>query len=191
MNIINELLLLMHSHLYLVSFLFGVLSEEALLLLAIFAGQSRDSLLVVFIFGFLGIITHDLIFFFISKTNIIRKTGKKIKEENLFSFVSKIGEKKKFIALIVSKFIYGTRVPMVLYTGQRKKLYDFIVMDSSAVFIWCSIMIPLGWFAGRGFAEVMEIVKGVEKAIGIIILFIILIYVINHFARKYYLRKFS
>ena len=91
--------------------------------------------------------------------------------------------------MVISKFIYGTRVFATLYASQQeKKFTKYFIINLLALLLWFAIMTPIGWYAGRGFTKLLDVVKGIEKLLAIIVA-LILIYFVIHFISKKFMKK--
>ena len=181
MALIN-LIALLENYSVLISFAAGLGSEDILLFLAILSGSGAISIWTVVFFGFLGTFIHDSIFYFIGKSRFLERINKRFKPKNK-SLLAYILKKKKgtyFIPLMLSKFIYGVRILALFYASQRESKYSrFALFNFLSLVIWFSIMIPIGWFAGRGFTLLLSVIRGTEKVIATIILALILFYIVK------------
>lgn len=154
------------SYPYLISFLSGFISEEILILLAVSSGTGLIPFWIVFIFGFLGLILIDSVYFFVGKTRLIDKLKEidflRRKLENHKKFFKKV-DRSSGRALFVSKFVLGTRFLTILFLSSEGIGYGrFIVRDIIGAFAWVSVFLPLGWLAGKGLVSLLGIVKNIE-----------------------------
>lgn len=177
------------QHSYLTSFISGFLSEDLLLLLAIASGGSSINFWALCLFGFLGVVIHDAIIYLIAQLRPLRrwmvKLEKKEGSKPLVRFVERLGRGDYLIPLCISKFIYGTRIALILYVGHKERnFWRFFFANTFCIFVWFVIMMPIGWLAGRGFTQVLGVVRGVEKALGMLVLFIILAVLLNALFKK-------
>ena len=171
-------------NLALVSSVAGFLSEEVLLFFIILSGVGVTNLWIVMLFGFIGIIVHDALFYFIAHSNIIKKLNTKIKfSENhrgIVLFIEKIGRGGYFKPLLLSKFIYGTRIPIIFYTAHKEKRFGrFLLYNMLAVLCWFLIMAPVGWLAGQGFSKLLHIARGIEKLLAVVLILAIIVYIVR------------
>lgn len=181
----KELVVLLATHAYSACFIAGFLSEDILLLLALLSDPTHIPFTVVFLFGFLGIMVHDSLIFFIARSSWLfplRSYFSRIAHRytRVIRVIEYFGKRNPLIPLTLSKFIYGTRIPLALYAASHeKKFVRYTFFNGLAVLIWCIIMVPIGLLAGKGFLSFLQIVRGAEKIIGLIILLIILLYLSN------------
>ena len=186
--------MLFEFHVYSISFLTGILNEEAVLFLIILAGQGDAPFWAVAFFGFLGMMFHDTLVFFIGTTNMMSRFGERLarspNNQGLITFVERIGRNNLFLMLTLARFIYGIRTPMVLYVAhKRPNLGKFTFLNTLTILIWCAVMMPIAWLAGRGFSRFLMIFGGGEKIIGVVIITLVLIYVVQRFIKNYVLKK--
>ncbi len=185
-EIFKELLLAIAHYPYLVSFFGGFLSEELLVFLAILSGRGTLPFWIVFVFGYLGALSMNSIWFFLGKSRF----GKKIsswfsKDKKILENVDYINRRRHLFYLIATKFVYGTRTASAVYYGMKGMNYKkFILYDSIAVLVWALIMLPAGWMAGNGFARLLNISKGIEKFAAFILVAFLVVYVLNHLIRN-------
>ena len=67
---------------------------------------------------------------------------------------------------------------MVFYVAHNRKSYKkFIAIAALADTCWILIVTTLGWLAGRGFVQLISVLKGVEKGLAILLGGIIIIYI--------------
>ncbi|MDP2926191.1 MAG: VTT domain-containing protein [Nanoarchaeota archaeon] len=196
-NIFNELALLVSLHPYMISFISGVISEELVVFLAILSGRDLLPFWIVLIFGTLGALFLNSLWFLLGKSRFGKKIDhyflKKLKKHK--SHIQKlysINRKRNLFYLIGTKFIYGTRNVAAFYYGMKGMGYKkFIVYDSIAMIIWALIMLPAGWLAGNGFNRLLKLTRGVEKFLAVILFSAIVIYIIQHIIRKILVRNKS
>ncbi len=176
-------------NLALVSSIAGFLSEEVLLFFIILSGVGVTNLWIVALFGFIGIIVHDSVFYFFACSNIIKKLNTKIKfsenNKGIVLFIEKLGNGGYFKPLLLSKFIYGTRVPLIFYAAHREKNFGkFILYNILTVLCWFLIMAPIGWLAGQGFSKLLRVVRGIEKVLAVILILAIIVYAVRKLVNR-------
>lgn len=191
-NILKEGMLFFVYHPFIASFFSGFISEELLLFTAIESGRGLLPLWTVLIFGFLGMTAVDSFLFWVAKTRLIRYIAdNKLISHNTRKIdkkLKKIDETHKILSLILTKFIYGTRIVTIFYHSTKKMPYKtFLAYDSIALATWSLIMIPIGWLAGRGFTKILRFARGTEKLLAIVLLVLIIFYVANFIVKKYLL----
>ncbi|HLC32123.1 MAG TPA: hypothetical protein VJK51_05640 [Candidatus Nanoarchaeia archaeon] len=188
MGVLSSLLGMLFAHSFLVSYVAGLLGEELLLFLAVLSGQGAFSFWIVFFFGFLGVLTHDTLFYFLGKTRVIHAAGKNISTgrsgKALARFFKRFSPRHYFVPLLISKFFYGIRVGFILYLSHREQsFWRYIRYNTSATFLWFSLMLPLAWLAGRGLTAAFRVVHGIEKILSVLVVGIIVLFIVHRFIR--------
>lgn len=169
----------------------GFLSEDIFLFLIVFVsanGINFSKLIFIGFLGLIGMIFHDIILYNLTNLNIINKLSHKfnLSKNSLISFVNKFGKGHYFIPLVFSKFIYGVRTAVVIFVSRKeKKFKSFLFFNSFANLIWILIMLPIGWFTGRGFSFLFETAQSIERVFAIGFVIILIIYIVSKlFKRK-------
>ena len=182
MELMNILIELVGSYSALLSYISGLLTEEFLIFLAILSGANVLPIWIIFVFGFLGIMTHDILFYFIGRSKLAYYIKKRFqiakRHKKIELFIEKTGRKSIFLQLLFSKFIYGIRIAIVIYVSHKEpKFRKYLVYNSLAVLIWLIIMLPLGWLAGQGFTQLLHVAKGIEKFLAIFLFSLLILYI--------------
>ena len=184
MPILRDFILLLHHNQFFSSILAGLIGEEAVLFLAFLSGSEHIiPIWIIFISSIVGIILMDHLWYFIGKYELIQNfwNSKKI-EDKYYHFSNSVKGliSGKYLAkLIISKFIYGTRIVTLTYTSSKISYKKYLLYDSAAVLIWTSIMVPLAWLAGRGLFISFRFIKGFEKSLAFALLFVIFFFIIS------------
>lgn len=127
----------------------------------------------------------DSVYFFIGKLKFFSRIRflQKLKSSH-FSLKEKI-DKNPFTALIISKFIYGTRIASCFYFGFKQTRYNkFVFYDAVAIAIWESIFLTLGFLTGKGISATLYGARTIEKFFLIAFLLLIIYYLIAHILKK-------
>lgn len=165
---------------YLVIFLGAAFGGELVLLaLAFLAAQDVFSLHILVILSFLGTIFSDTMWFLFGRTVFIKKMTTYRYAENTISVINKVVSRlskgNHLIALIIAKFLIGTRVLMMMYIGtQSIKFKHFIKYDLIATFVWLLVVISIGFLSGLGFIYFADILENLYAAIGFVLFIIVL-----------------
>ena len=177
---------LLQNYAPLLAFLCGFIIGDVLIILAMLSGAGKISFATIFIFGMIGELTHDVLFYFISNSKFAHYIKKKLKlskkRNKIAEYIEKLGGKNYFLPLVIAKFIYGVRDAVVLYVGHNEKNFKrYFITVFAAGLIWVSVITGVGWLAGRGVTELLIVLKGIEKGLAIILFGIIALYLINKF----------
>ncbi len=128
------------------------------------------SFLKVYIFGTLGGMAGDTLSYFIGR--IFQQTVKnygfyKIAQPRLERLVDKFGG----FSVIVSKYIYGIRTAMCLFSGVGRMPFGrFLFLDFVSCSMWVLILTGVGYF----FSGAITTIIGDFKQIGIALFFIVM-----------------
>lgn len=126
--------------------------QELILPLAFLVGQGLWSLPHLFVIAFIATILVDLMWFTLARLGRKWPWLQKIthKDGNIKKFVQKLSKHEAGL-LLVTKFLYGTRVVSVLYLSlDGLKMLRFLLLNMLVTLPWLSIIIAVGWLAGRG-----------------------------------------
>lgn len=183
----TEVMLLVH-HQIILSFISGIITEELLIFLAALSAKRILHFWIVFVFGILGIIFIDAVWFWVGRSKLVNKLKKwKIfsKESKIEQKIHKLGGKHKFLSLFLSKFVYGTKIILIVYHSAKEMSFKkFTFYNTLAVLLWAVIMLPIGFFAGKGFVRILNLVHGIEKLFAIILIVIIIFYIVQKIVTK-------
>jgi len=193
--VIQELLLFFAAYPFTISTLGAFVGgEETILVIAFLAGQGVFGFWTIFVGSILGTVLSDLMWFYIGRSKFANKllrwkhfkTGYK-KAKNI---LDKLVQKNTFITLVVGKFIYGTRIATITYLSrERLSITRFSLYNSIVILIWLAVVVPVGWLAGKGFSNVLNVYKNVEHTIAVIVLFVIAAYAVKLVVDKWVLRR--
>lgn len=135
--------------------------QEMILPLAFLVGQGFWSLRMLFIVTFFATIMVDLFWFGLARLGREWKWLKRFSHEDskVKKFVNRLA-KDEATLLLLTKFIYGTRVISVLYLSLGGlKVLRFILLNILVTIPWLLLIISIGWLAGRGFSFFGNIVR--------------------------------
>ncbi len=171
-------------HPILISIIAGILSEEFVLLLALLSGYGFVGIWKVAVFGFIGVIVHDVAVYWFGRLPVTRRFFKKFGQashhQKKLGFIFRFLKQKYYLPLLLTKFVYGTRVAFIVYLSQKERnFWRYFLVNLIAVAIWFVIMVPLGWLAGQGFSHLLTIAKGIEKLFGLIVILIMLYFLVH------------
>lgn len=194
MEMLQSLLIALAPYAPLVAFIAGFLTEDLLLFIAFLAGTGDLPIIVVSIFGLLGILAHDSVVYWCAKsslaTRIVARWKPKERYRGLAQFLERLSREHYFFPLVLSKFVYGTRTALVVYAARSERsTARFFTFNALAAAIWIAVMMPLGWLAGRGVSVLAFIVRDLEKVLGVIVLAVLVVYLINLTIRRWIARR--
>lgn len=157
------------------SFLFG---ESVIIAAAFLSGQGQWSPEMVFFVGLLGTVISDSVWYGLGQYFLRGPRWEKYyqKNERLIIGVEKFLGKRPFLLLLFFKFLYGTRILMIVYLSVKKLSYRiFLLFDTLGTMIWLFAMIGIGFLAGRGSANLIPYINRFEIAFSAIVVLILVI----------------
>lgn len=70
--------------------------------------------------------------------------------------------------LLFVKFVYGTRILSIAYLASRDvRAREFVLFDAVGTAVWLAVIVPVGWFVGRGVAGAASGLATVERTIAV------------------------
>ena len=123
---------------------------------------------------FLGTTLADVIWFLAgvfwqkhsSRIHFFEESRKKA-AELLETFLGK----NPLLAIIAVKFLYGTRIAMIVYVAARGMSFGtFALYNSIGTFLWLAVLFPLGYLTGKGLAQALPPIYAIQAAIVVLIL---------------------
>lgn len=177
----------------LLAFVAGLAIGDLMLFLGILAGAGKVNFFIILLFGFIGGIIHDILFYFIANSPIahsIKKRFKLSKKRNkIAGFIEKMGNGHYFLPVLIAKFVYGVRDAVILYVAHNNKsLKKYLIVVASADLIWLVTITSVGWLAGQGFTIFISLFKGFEKWLFILLAGAIILYILNKFIISFILK---
>ncbi|MFA7286702.1 MAG: VTT domain-containing protein [Patescibacteria group bacterium] len=154
-------------------FLGSVFFGESVILTAAFlSGQGLWSPVVVWWVALLGTVFSDSVWFLFGRqatTFVFRRYQKKY--ETVLATIEERFGTKPFLALLFIKFLYGTRILTLLYLATRRLRFStFLFFDTAGAILWLTVMVLLGWLAGRGSVNLISYFGHVEVALLVLVL---------------------
>lgn len=154
----------LQNHFILASFLGSlILGNAFILFLAALAGRGEVSLLGLWILAFLAAAASDIAWHLLARKGIAHLPKKKWMQRMTFN--------PSLATYMASKFMYGTRIMFLIYTGIKKvPLTRFALYSSISAITWTTTLIALGWFAGRGSLYLSNLTHTVRVALTLTII---------------------
>lgn len=172
----------------------GFGGELGLFALAFLAAQNAIPWTALIIFSALGTFATDSMWFLFGGTRPVQKMLSHKYASPTVELVSEalqtISRKNNQAALILVKFLIGTRVVMFFIVSRFYTSYwDFARHNALAVLVWILVMIPAGYFAGIGYSYLSRTLDNVYAGIGFILLVIIGIIMAQIYIKKRLIKK--
>lgn len=185
-GLLENILLIFANYSFLICLFSGLLGGIVwLLVLAGLASNGVFSLWTLCLFFYVGIVVCDVSLFHFGRIKSLSyfKKHKLLHRgyQKVVFLIHKYSNKREAFILFFSKFIYGSCAPLIMYFGRRgMKFKRFFFMDLIVNLIWMIILIPIGWFAGKG----LKFFLGVENNIGLVILSVFALLIIVYLIKK-------
>lgn len=195
MSLLQVLIDLISSHIYIASTLAGIFGgEETAIVFLTLLINNKYLILIFFIFFQVGNLIMDSIIFFLSITKafefFVRKEFASKSYKQFVYIMNKYGHKNPFVTMFITKFIYGTRIITLVYMAREKlKFGKFIVYNLLVTFVWMSVITALGLMIGASVSASISMFKRVEIGVILFLFFSFLIYVVNMRIKKWLLKK--
>lgn len=199
MSLINQILLFFGSYTPLVSFLGAIIGgEETLILLSILSSNGYLTAWVVLLFFYLGILVSDTIWFFLGKSKLFDWFVKRKIISRVYlrwdKLLTKATKGSSFHALFITKFLYGFRIPTIMYLGREKVKVKSFLFDSAIIdFIWTLVVFAIGWFAGKGILLATDLSKNIVLYLLLVgitfIIFTIIVRILSGLIKKWLIKK--
>lgn len=166
-NILQSLTTLEWPAVFWGSVIFG---DTVILSAGYLAGQGVWNFWNVFSAALLGTMVADTAWFYFGAKGLEwtrRWHVVKGKHDALIAVIKKHTGSRPFLVLLVIKFLYGTRILTIIYLSMVKvRFLTFFFFDLVGTAVWLFAMVGVGWLAGKGIANVLPAVKGVEYVLG-------------------------
>lgn len=180
---------------YIVIFLgAGFGGEAGVIVLSFLAAQKIFPFLPFFLVSFLAMIVTDTFWFMLGRTSLVSRMLSHRYATNtvqiLTQAVHKMSRGNHLIALILIKFIVGTRVVLIFnFSRTTMTLKYFLRHNFIAIFIWLVAVIPIGFFAGLGFTYFSHILENIYAGIGFLLFVAFVVLILQAYLKKIFTRE--
>lgn len=157
------------------------------------AGQGLWSAWDIFWLALVGTIVSDLLWFWFGPY-ALRQTHRwkkmKDKHQKLVVALQHYTGRRPFLALVVIKFLYGTRILTIVYLSSiRVRFSTFLMFDILGTGLWLVVMLGVGWLAGQGIANLIPAVQNVEYVLTGVVAVAIVYQVVSTWLERYIDKK--
>lgn len=175
-NLLQWLITLEEPAIFFGAFFFG---ETVILAASFLAAEGVWSLNNVFWLSLLGTVVSDIIWFYAGRysKSLLRYYEVNIdKYRDYVSYVDAAFEHKPWRTMVFLKFLYGTRIIMIVYLAlSPMSLRRFIAIDTFASAVLLAVVMTVGWLAGKGLISaapaMANLQYGVLGLLGIVIIY--------------------
>jgi len=167
------------------AFFFG---DSVILTSAFLAGQLSWSPVPIFLAALTGTIVSDTLWYLFGRyfagrfsyTTFFRR-----EREKMSGFIERLVGQRPLTALILVKFLYGSRIAMILYAASSGiTFWSFTLFNTLGAIIWLLVFLPLGYLAGRGVNHVAPLLEALPIALGVLVISIIVFRIITIWMEK-------
>jgi membrane protein DedA with SNARE-associated domain len=162
------------------AFFFG---DSVIVTSAYLAGQFDWSPIPLFLVALLGTVLSDTLWYLFGAHLLSRFASVRfLKNERakMSGFVQRLVGEKPLFALISVKFLYGSRIAMILYVASRgMPFWQFTLFNGIGAIIWLLVFMPLGYLAGKGVGALFPYMSVIPTAIAVLIVSIVVFRIIT------------
>ena len=160
-----------HSWIILVgTFVFG---DTVVLAAAGLAAHGQWSVWAVVAWAFMGTLASDSMWFKLADRRLKRIRTDAAKLHNFERVTARLDGwvgSQPHRGLLFIKFVWGTRMLSIVYMAAKRVSFGrFFVFDTFGIVLWLAIMVPIGWFVGKGMAGLGETLTRVEYALPVLL----------------------
>lgn len=157
--------------------------EETILVISMLTATGALSFTEVVAFSFLGTMLSDVCWFQFGRyamERLERRPNMKNKFMMVADFIRRVARGKTFVALLITKFLYGTRIIMIFYLGKIDlSLRKFLLYNSIVTGIWSVVICTLGYFAGKGLLELLDAYHNLAYSVSIVAGVVLCVYALR------------
>ncbi len=157
--------------------------EETILIIAMLSATGALSFQEVLMFSFLGTMLSDFCWFQFGKyamERLERRPNIKNKFVMVADFIRTVARGRTFIALLITKFLYGTRIIMIFYLSKIQLSFrQFFIYNSIVTAIWSIAVCALGYYAGKGVMGLLDAYHNLAYSLSIVAAVILVIYILR------------
>lgn len=134
--------------------LITVTGETVVLAAVAVAVEGGWSLAEVVAWCFLGTVASDVAWFGLARVADDRWRRRREpgpRQQRALAWMREHTGERPYLALLVIKFLYGSRFLMLVYLATRRvSLRHFLLYDAIGTAVWLAVLVPLGWLLARG-----------------------------------------
>lgn len=173
------------SSVFVGAFLFG---DSVILTSAYLAGQLAWSPLPIFLAALAGTIVSDTLWYLFGRFFAWRFSEVKFlkkEREKMSGFIARLVGEKPLVALVMVKFLYGSRIAMILYAASSGiSFWTFSFFNAIGAIVWLLVFIPLGYLAGQGVSRAAPFIDALPAALAVLVISFIVFRIITIWMEK-------
>lgn len=161
---------------FLGAFFFG---DSVLFTVAYITGQKVWAAIPIVAVAFLGTAAADTLWYIAGRigAKYVARVPYFLRErEKAARLLERLSGTHPAYALVFIKFLYGSRIAMILYVAARGISFPvFTLYNSLGILAWLAVFFPLGYLAGRGVSQALPALEVVQAAVIVFIVSFILL----------------
>lgn len=180
---------------YLVVFIGAAFGGElAMFTLGFLAAQGFFSIYLLFYVSFLGTMSSDILYFWLGRTKLADRLFSHEYTNTTINMITeavrKVSKGSHFIALLLANFMIASRIILIIYVSKTDlKFKKFLYYESIALVLWLLVLISIGFFAGRGFTYLSNILQNIYTGIGFLLLIVLIMIFIQIWLKKFFTKE--
>lgn len=172
------------------TFIFG---EEVIIILGFLAGLDLLPLWVLIVFGFIGTLLSDILWFVVGKYVPKEPTTFRTSHtayHRFMRYIDKITLHNMFVSLLITRFFYLFRLYAIVHVS-RKGLgaKKFLLYEIPLILVWLTLFTSVGWVFGDTALPYLDKVKNFEMVLVIGILLGLILFVFKSILGQWFTRK--
>lgn len=149
--------------------------EEMIILVTILSvATGVPSFATVVIWSYIGTFFKDCCVFLFGKHGLafIESFGSmRDRFDAIARFIDRVTGRNYFLALLITKFLYGARIITIFYVAREKMtLPTFFLYNTVVTGLWIMVTCGIGWLAGRGVVNITKFFGDITYGLGIVAL---------------------
>ena len=180
---------------YLVVFLgaaFG--GEVAMIALGFLAAQEIFSLNLLFCVSFLGVMSSDILYFWLARTETANRFFTHRYANGTISMiteaVARVSRGSHFIALFLANFMIASRIILIMYVSKTDlKFSRFVYYEAISVVLWLLSLISIGFLSGIGFTRISDNLENIYAGIGFALLVVLAVIALQIWLKRFLVKE--
>lgn len=133
----------------------------------------------VVLWSFLGTLISDTMWFKLADRTMHKIRGNEERAASFYRLTNRldgmVGE-HPHRGLLFVKFLWGTRTLSIVYMASRKvPTRTFVVFDAIGTLAWLAVLVPIGWLASQGIANLNGDLTRIEYGLPILLVLAVML----------------
>ncbi len=165
--------LLAQHHAWIIFFGTFFLGETIILAAAALAAQGHFSVWSVVVWSYLGTVISDGGWFLLARpaARYLKSGARRERYDKVLAWLDRRFGARPERSLLFIKFVYGTRIATIVYLSLRRiGLWVFLRLNGLGTAMWLSVVVTVGWMAGKGIGSLSPELSKVEYLLPVILI---------------------